>query len=66
MSAIALPASSALPPPKAITPSQRPRRNAPTPFVTFASTGLACTSLYTSHASPASRHACAAFAIMGN
>ncbi len=48
ISAIALPVSSALPPPNAMTPSCAPRRYAATPFVTFASTGFACRSENTS------------------
>ena len=44
ISAMALPTSSALPPPKAMTPSCLPLRNAATPCVTFSSTGFACIS----------------------
>ena len=66
ISAMALAASSALPPPNAITPSWPPARNAATPAVTFASTGFGCTSENTSQPRPASRQSRTAFATIGS
>ena len=65
MSATAFPASRALPPPKAMTPSWSPARSAATPAWTLASTGLARTSEKTAHPSPASSQVATAFATIG-
>ena len=55
MKAMTLPASSAEPPPSAITPSCRPAFSAASPASTFAATGLGFTSENTAAAMPASR-----------
>ena len=55
MKAMTLPASSAEPPPKAITPSCPPARSTSSPSATLASVGLGWTSEKTAASSPASR-----------
>ena len=65
ISAMALPASRALPPPNAITPSWPPSLKALTPCSTLVPVGFGCTSLNTEQLSPSDAHAASACSRIG-